>query len=832
MKLIKKNLLYILAFGIPVLIMILMYILRGIYPFGEECYLRSDMYHQYAPFLKEFFSKITSGESLLYSWNIGMGVNFVPLYSYYLASPLNWFVFIVPPGHIIEVMSIFIIGKIGLMSFTFAYYVSKHFKTKHIVIAVFSMFYALSAYIAAFSWNLMWLDCLLLLPLVVLGLERLVKEGKCFLYCVTLALCIISNYYIAIMICIFCVLYFIFLIVCEKINLKIILNFILYSLIAGGLGAFLLIPTFIGLTMTSSGDISFPQSLVTYFPIYKIISRGLMNVDPAIFTAHDANIYSSVIVFLMIPLYFFNKKTKLKEKIGKTVLLGFFILSFNLNYLDYIWHGFHFPNSLPCRESFIFIFLLLVMSFESFTNIGKLSRKQLFGTLAGAIGLILFFEVTFVSTGEVSTLSVYFSILFIILYIIIFTIFRNTKINRNLIFYIFFIVAILEMIINTNQTALGTTSRTSYLADNQATEILLEKVESNDESFYRIEKVSRRSKNDAAWSDYKGVSIFSSTTNAGLNTLLSSFGFEGSTNAYAFYGHTPLTSALLSVKYMLSNTELEENSYLKKYASQDGTYLYENTYTLPLGFMVDNNLELNFDNENLNPFLVQNSFIKSATGYGDLYTDIPAVSNANMLSFTVSTTEHVFIYVYSDIENVDVQINNFDTGYSDSKYFSSIAHTYILDLGTIEAGSEVDVTCYNKENSVIYSGIQVVYFNEDIFKDAFNVLNSTPLNITEYDDGYIKGTVEAKEDNLLFTSIPFDYGWKAYVDGEETEILSFKDALISIKVPEGTHVIEFKFFPKGLFYGILISGISFIILAFLITYSILRKRRKNQLVKE
>ena len=526
MKLIKKNLLFILAFGVPVLIMILMYIIRGIYPFGEECYLRSDMYHQYAPFLKEFFHKITSGESLTYSWNIGMGVNFVPLYAYYLASPLNWFLFIIPSGHIIEVMSIFIIGKIGLMSFTFSYYVSKHFKTKHIVIAVFSMFYALSAYLAAFSWNLMWLDCLLLFPLVILGLERLVKEGKCLLYCITLGFCIISNYYIAIMICIFCVIYFVYLVAIEKIDFKKILNFILYSLLAGGLGAFLLIPTYIGLKLTASGNISFPNSIFTYFPLYKVISRGLINVDPAIFTAHDANIYCSVVVFLMIPLYYFNKKTPLKEKIGKTALIGFMLLSFNVNYLDYIWHGFHFPNSLPCRESFIYIFLILVMSFEAFTNIGRLTRKQIFGTLAGVIGVIFVFEAFYVSTGYITTLSIYISIVFVILYVIVFSLFRNTKISRNLIFYIFFVVAILEMIVNTSETALGTTSRTAYIADNQATESLLSKLEAKDTSFYRVEKFLRKTKNDAAWYDYKGVSIFSSTTNAGLNTLLSSLGFE------------------------------------------------------------------------------------------------------------------------------------------------------------------------------------------------------------------------------------------------------------------------------------------------------------------
>lgn len=832
MRFIKKNLLYILAFGIPFLIMILMYIIRGIYPFGDECYLRSDMFHQYAPFLKEFYNKITSGGSILYSWDIGMGVNFLPIYSYYLASPLNWIILILPGSHIIEIMSIFIILKIGLMSFTFSYYVSKHYSTKHIVVAVFSSFYALSAYIAAFSWNLMWLDCLVLLPIVILGLERLVKEGKCLLYCIALGVCIISNYYIAIMICIFSFLYFIYLLVCNGINLKKVLNFFMYSVLAGGLGAFLILPTYINLSLTASGNFSFPMFLNTYFPIYKILSRGLINVDPAIFTAHDANIYCSVIIFLLIPLYFLNKKVPMKEKVGKTVLVVFMLISFNINYLDYIWHGFHFPNSLPCRESFIYIFMILVMSFEAFSNIGKLSKKQIFMAFSGVIALLLLFEVLFTESAYITSLSIYISMIFITFYLVVFMLFKKTSLSRNLIFYIFFIIAALEMIINTNATALGTTSRSNYVSDNSAIEKLLTDVSSDDKDFYRIEKFVRRTKNDAAWHEYKGVSVFSSTANSGLNTFLKSMGFEGSTNAYAFYGNTPLTSSILSVKYMLSNTEQDETQLLSKYEQQDSSYLYKNNYTLPLGFMVDSNFETAFANEGLNPFIVQNNFVSAATGYGNLFNDIPFVNNGSMVTFNVPDNMRIFIYPYTDIENVDVQISNFETGYVDSKYISPVTHTHIIDLGEIPSGCEVNVTFYDKDGNVISSGVQVSYFDEDIFLKAFEILNSSTLQVTKYDDGYVSGTVNAKEDGMLFTSIPYDSGWKAYVDGKEVAVNSFKNALVSIKVPSGTHNVEFKFFPEGFAKGLTISVICLLILVGIIIYSIHRKRRKNPLHEE
>ena len=93
------------AFWIPVVIMIIIFIQREIFPFGENSFLRTDMYHQYAPFFSEFHHKLRTGGSLLYSWDVGGGVNFAALYAYYLASPVNWLIILCPKAYIIEFMT-------------------------------------------------------------------------------------------------------------------------------------------------------------------------------------------------------------------------------------------------------------------------------------------------------------------------------------------------------------------------------------------------------------------------------------------------------------------------------------------------------------------------------------------------------------------------------------------------------------------------------------------------------------------------------------------------------------------------------------------------------
>ena len=307
---IKNNYGCILGFLVPFIILGGIFIGKEIVPWGENMYLRSDMYHQYAPFYKELYNKLTTGGSLEFSWNIGMGVNFTAIYAYYLASPINLLLGLLPEGYIIHAMDFLIIFKTALAGLTCAYYLSKHFNTKSVAVGAVSVFYALSSYMAAFSWNIMWLDCIFLLPLITLGLERLVKEGKYKLYTISLGISIFTNYYIAIMICIFAVIYFFMLLAVDKTTerpkfykLRKCLSFGVFSLIAGGIGAIMFIPELYALGYTVSGDFNFPDIWSNYFSILDMLSRSLISVPVSIFSAHDPNLYCTVAVFATVPLY-------------------------------------------------------------------------------------------------------------------------------------------------------------------------------------------------------------------------------------------------------------------------------------------------------------------------------------------------------------------------------------------------------------------------------------------------------------------------------------------------------------------------------------------------
>lgn len=474
-SILNSNFTYLAAFVLPVIMMMALYYTRGIFPWGNECYLRSDMYHQYAPFFSELWHKIRNGESLTYSWNIGMGTNFTSLFAYYLASPSNWFVALFPQKYTIEIMNAFIILKIAGSSLSLTYYLTKHNNNKHVIAAIFGMFYGMSGFIAAYSWNIMWLDCVILIPLIMLGLERLVNENRCIFYCITLGLCIFTNYYIAIMVCLSVVIYYVVLMIAYNgikspmQYVKKFINFCVYSLLAGGLGACLLLPEFYTFSLSASSDTAFPDKLISYFSILSMLTRQLINIPVHLGLDHLPNIYCGVAVFVLLPLYIMCSKVNAREKIGKCVILLIFLTAFNLNIPNYIWHGMHFPNSLPCRQSFIYIFFLLAMCYEAVINLKNSTNKQLGASLWIAIGLLLIMEELFInSETEYSFKSIYISGIFILIYGLLMFIHNNARLKIPVVLMLAFSVSIIECTLNMDATGIGTTSRTSYLLDYDA----------------------------------------------------------------------------------------------------------------------------------------------------------------------------------------------------------------------------------------------------------------------------------------------------------------------------------------------------------------------------
>lgn len=820
----RDNLGCVLGFIVPMIILGGIFIGKEIIPWGDNMYLRSDCYHQYAPFYKELYRKLTEGGSFQFSWNIGMGVNFTAIYAYYLASPVNLLLGLLPEGVLLHTMDFLIVFKTALAGYTCAYYLSRHFNTKSVTVGAVSVFYALSSYMAAFSWNIMWLDCIILLPIIVLGLEKLFSEGKYKLYTISLGIAIFTNYYIAIMICIFLVIYFLYLMFTKSSSHKItyyikkMLSFGFFSLLAGGIGAIMFIPEMYALGYTVSGDFSFPEMWTNYFSILDMMSRSLIDIPVSIFSAHDPNLYCTVAVFIMVPVYCMCSRVPLKERIGKMALLAIFLVSFNTNIPNYIWHGFHFPNSLPARESFIYIFLLVAICYEALIHLKDMTKKQVYGAFAGAVAVILLIEKLYVG-NDYSFEIIYMSLSFLVFYMVLIGAFKSRNTKNSFLVYLLFVVCIAEATISSDhEESYKTTSYSAYIEDNEAIERLIDGVAKNDDGFYRIEKLSRKTKNDAAWNDYHGISIFSSMTNGHFTDYLGSLGFEKSTNAYSYYGFTPFTSALLDVKYVISNQFMADSEWYTLYDYDENTsrYIYRVNYALPIGFMLPKDFNKEFAMTGNNPFAIQNDFAAIATGYENMFSYIPASSTGTTCSFTVEEDSDVYVYVTTYVEQISFVASSPDGETVASNSFSGLNHRQVCHFGKLPAGTSVTVNTTDTSASSLQ--LYAYSFNKDTFDNIYGALYSQGLEVTEYDDTYIKGEITASKDGLMYLSIVYDKGWSAYIDGNEVEISSIKDALLAVPVPAGTHTIELKYRTDGLLEGGALTALAVVILVVIIIF--------------
>ncbi len=811
---------YLVSFFLPLIIMVAIFAVRGIYPFGDNVYLRSDMYHQYCPFFSELWDKIRNGGSLFYSWEIGLGSNFAALYGYYLSSPLNWFIGFFPHEYMIEMMNIIILLKLALASTAFTYYIDKRFKVKNITVSLFGMFYALSGFTAAFSWNLMWFDCVLLLPLVLLGLERLVNEDKGILYTVTLGLTILSNYYIAIMVCISLVFYFFVLLITmpvpekKTVYLQKIGYFTIFSVLAGAMSAAILLPELYALGLTASSDISFPKTLTQYFSVVTVLNRQLANTEVCIGLEHLPNIYCGVAVFLLYPLYIFNKKIGVREKIAKSVLLFIFIFAFSFNIPNFIWHGFHYPNSLPARQSFIYVFILLTMCFDAFKDMKDYTGSQ----IAKAFGLFLIYLLWLDHTkgeNDPGYAILFVNALFMLLYVIIAFIYKKDKFKIHYIVFMLFCAACIECTMNMEETGYSTTGRSAYLKDYDAVESLVSEASTEDDSFYRIAKAfGYRSKNDAAWHNFNSASVFSSTAYAGVTDLFGRLGLEHSMNAYADHGATPLVYSMFDIKYILSNKVLSDDHTLELVDSIDDEYLYRAKYTLPLGYMVASDINEEWNYKMSNPFSVQNDFVLENTGISSLFTTID-FNDSGKEGITINVDEDEYVYVYvgnKSVKTAKVSISE------DTENFAGINHGRMIDLGWQSAGTTIRIIDKDGEESL---NAMVYTMNPEKFIEAFNILSSQALNVTDYSDTTVNGTITVNESGILMFSIPYDPSWTLKVNGNPVDTIEVAEALLGVSLEPGEYTIELRYTPRGFKLGLIISLISVLII--FIIYCFYRK---------
>ncbi len=829
-----KNI-YVLSFIIPILLLLGIFVARGIFPFGRNSFMYSDMYHQYIPFLTEFWRKMRAGESLAYTWNVGLGSNFVAIYAYYLASPIYWLAFLVPEGLLIEFMSYFVVIKLGMCGLTFAYYLSKKFATKDFRIVWFSVFYAMSGYVAAYNWNHMWLDCLWLAPLIILGLEELVKNGKGRLYCLTLTASILTNYYLSILLCIFLVLYFFVLLFTNGLSLKkkgwAVIRFGTSSLLAGGMSAALLVPVAIAMMTSDFHGGSFPKQITIYFNALEVLARHVVMLPTERGLNHWPNLYCGVLAFVLVPVYLLHKRIPLKEKIGKSLLLVVMVLSFSVNILNYIWHGLNYPNSLPARHAFLYIFVILTMCFEA---VYRDKENGKWNRLAGvAAGMVLLAVIGIFVTSEGVTVKVMASTwIFLAGYFVMWLLFctgagvkpgngiKKEQLAKWGVWAVLLLVGV-EVTLNMEHTSITPVQRTYYVNKKDNYRVLKELSDEDAEGFYRMDSMAQMCKNDGALVGYPSISAFSSGLNGAVEDYYDKLGMGSNKVSYYYQGATPFTAALLGVEYTVSEDGKMDAELYELMGQSGDLYLYRNKYTLPVGFGVTAGqkeiLERNINADIASPLYTQSEMVRQLCDAGGMFVSLDKsefAEEVGKITITPASDGHLYGLISQNPEGTISLIKG-----EESVELKKVNRQCVLDLGWHAGGDTFTVSSDIEEDM----HIRLYRMDAEPLAVFTELLNEQPFTIQSYTETTLNGTIEVREDGYLLLSIPWEPGWNVLVDGGEVTTEKFAETMIAVPLTAGSHTVELEYTLQGAGIGCAISLVS--LLLFGVLY--LRKKREN-----
>ena len=897
----KKYPYLLLSFLAPFGSMMLLMLFAGYTPFGNKSMLYSDMWHQYYPFFKAFRDALREGKSLLYSWNVGMGLDYLGLIAYYLASPLNLLSVLLPESWTLGYFGMLVPLKLGFAGLFFAYFLKKMFGKDDIFLPLFGWFYGMCAWALGYQWNVMWLDTFALLPLLALGTISLLRDKKFVLYTVTLFLSVFINYYVGFFVCIFVLLlFFCYQICCCKSIKRFAADFArigVFTVLAIGMTAILTLPALAALQTTYSSVNAFPDSfslnivnstlckeakeawdafkaakeaeeagltklwLTAFFASFRPILEGMRQVAGNMgagltptFKEGLPNLYCGVGTIVLMFLFLTSRHVKIREKICCSFLLIFFMLSFLLRQLDYIWHGFHFPNMIPYRFSFLFSFVMLYMAYRAFLMRRQFALYQIIP--AGMLALCILL----CSDSYKEPLYILYNGVFLVSYVVILIfpklplkkvddqdpeaqkqLVLQLKQRRQLCTWALAGVMCAELVLNLVNFGVNFpyTSLVGYPKGTTDTASMIRYMKEDKDLFYRAEVTHTQTLNDAALNGYNGISTFTSSANVNVTMFMQYLGYgaRNTYNRYSFEESSPVANLFLNLKYMIERDgRVEENNYFDDVWHSGNVHLLENNAYLPLGFLTESYLsELVFAEYEDNAFVFQNMLFSSATGLeedvwnvdsGFTLTYIPngtklvTKNSSGRCNYDNKESQTTLVYQYVMNEDgffcVDMNMtarNNYSFWLNGKELYSEgIALPQTLSVSQVKAGDivEVHITC--KANSSGTITIRGGLMNDEIFRKGYEILSASTLELTSFEDTRIEGIIDCNRDGLLYTSVPQNgENWSVTVDGEEAEIVLVGDCMIGVQLTEGSHEIVMTYHNSAFSLGWKVSLLCFAI---------------------
>lgn len=839
----KENRWYLLAsFLLPVLLMVIVYLTIGIYPGSSRSVLASDAFSQFSNFHASFRNMLLGKQGFFYNWNASLGLNYLSLVSYYLGGFFTPLVIFFPNQLMPDALYFLTLLKIGSAGLAFWFYAKGSFKLPNWSRVALSVSYALMSFTIAHSEIIMWLDAFVYLPLIIWGINRVMDLKKPTVLFVSYLMLFLTSFYMGFMIGIFSVLYFIARLLTNwKVYKKRILPYGITSLLAGFASMIMILPSILDLRTNGEELTKITTFKTEATAWWDVIAKNMIG-------SYDTTKYGSIpfIYIGLLPLalclfFFICKKIPWKNKLAYGSIAAILIASFYIQPMNLFWHGMHAPNMFLFRYAYLLSFLVITLAAWGWE---KLDRENTLQLVAACLILIALFAIFWGMKGKdynyLKPISLYLSVGFVAVYALLFTGQYFNKIPLKTLTVILLLIMGSEAFINSDFMARGIlkdwnyASRSLYTEPYPSIKALVDKTKEDNQSFYRMENLDPVSSNDTFNYGYSGISMFSSIRNRHSSGYMDQLGFRsrGTSLNIRYQNNTLLADAFTGIKYNIAKAKNLNKYGFSKIDSVGEYNLFENDNALPLAFTAPRSIDKlqALPNDNLGTqtqlfnglsqeqfqyfqFLPMNQVgTKNAnvTNAGNITTITEKQSNvAKEVSWRVqipaNTQAYLSLYPYDFAELESSTATVTANGQTRQAQIGISGQYY--DLGYYQKATMVTFTAsFYGTKSISFQNPQVLSLDTVAYKLAVDKIKDNGVAMTVGKHS-AEGTVDSEEARTLITTIPYDEGWTAKIDGKKVQTKAFQNAFVSIHVPKGKHKVTFSYLPKGFIAG----AVSFVV---------------------
>ena len=836
---------YLLAGGITFFIFIVIFLLKGIYPFGTNSLIYGDMYDKLTSSYYYLYDCIYNGQSFLINFTSSGGINFFGILTSFLLNPFSLLILFVERNKIYLFVSIIVVLKLVLCNLTCCYMLKKLFKNMNSYLSVFlALLYGFSIYGLAYYQMSSWIDAMYILPLIIVGLKILFDFDKPFMYIVTLTLSLYFSFYLSliVIICLFLVsIFYIHTYVDKEKRSKKILQLLLSNLLCIGCSFVVILPTV--QQFLSGTQISYSL-------------EEILNSKWGLLT-------DKVSLFLFGPLIWVGLVLLLKNYKKHKEFLTFYIPAMILLCLPIIIEPVNkllhltISNCFPHSFGFITIIFLIIGVAYYFDSLE--TNKNKIGVIKKTVSILLSFgsivTIIYITISKYDSLQevinsltfskddVLFSFLvlmFLVSFIASIIIFILNKGFNKLSFNLLALIAFTHIFATTYIYAgIDSIQKDIKTVYNGLQEM---EYENEDNNYYRYkndtQSIIMNSSNVTRFNSLDGYNSFIDKNN---QEVLRKLGYSAGTTKTYSNGGTLFTDLLLANKYILNNGKEPYNYSLKN--QYNNYYLYEYNDDINFGYLINENIDINKYEDS---FQIQNAIYKSVTGSDkDLFEIIDEIktfninvddnnykvlSEQNYVKFNIKVKDEKELYLELDhFKDKDI-----------SKYFDIYVNGELIvqDYPNDQINGVVDLGTFKNEK------VQAtILFKKDcrLEKIKIGVLDLSMINnfVNDsrlyYDLSYQKNkiniVIDDNKDNLLFLPITYNKGYKAYNNGEKIQIEKVYNNYIGVRLKDGVNRITIEFMPPYLIQSLIVT-IIFIILTIILNTNLYNKLIDNKALQK